>query len=206
MVANIVASSLNTAGQNENVWVRRATLAHEIGHLLYDPDDRLERVRVDTYAINGVNPQTKSTDYVEQRANAFAIAFLAPLDAVRKVAPTPVSGEGISKVMAHFGLSLTSARFHVSNAHHRQYDVPPSYDIPDTKPGDEWSGSENFTADYFPISNTPMQRRGQFAGVVAAAYQSGLISEYTASAYLDCEVEEFLDKLPVIFSIYPPVS
>ena len=92
---------LNTVGQNQNVWVRRATLAHEVGHLLYDPEDRLEGIRVDTYETNDVNPESGSTDYVEQRANAFAIAFLAPLGAVRRVAPTPISGESISKAMAH---------------------------------------------------------------------------------------------------------
>ena len=194
---------LNTIGQNENVWVRRATLAHEIGHLLYDPEDRLERIRVDTYEMNGVNPQGGSTDYVEQRANAFAIAFLAPLGAVRDTAPTPISGESVSKVMEYYGLSLTSAWFHVSNAHYRQYEMPSSYDIPNTRPGDEWEANENFTADYFPIGDTPIQRRGLFAGVVAAAYEDGLISEHTASAYLDCETNEFLDNLPVIRSIYP---
>ena len=40
---------LNTVGANSNIWIRRVTLAHELGHLLYDPDDRLERVRVDSY-------------------------------------------------------------------------------------------------------------------------------------------------------------
>ena len=194
---------LNTLGQNENVWIRRATLAHEIAHLLYDPEDRLDRIRVDTYDMNDVNPEGGSTDYVEQRANAFAIAFLAPLDAVRRMTPTPVSGESISEVMGHFGLSLTSARFHVSNAQFRQYDMPSTNDIPKTWPGDDWKAGEDFTADYFPISDTPMQRRGQFAGLVAAGYEYGLIGEQTASAYLHCDVENFLDKLEAIRSIYP---
>ena len=197
---------LNTFGQNENVWVRRATLAHEIGHLLYDPDDRLESVRVDTYEMNDVDPQRGSTDYVERRANAFAIALLAPLDAVRLRVRTPISGESISDVMRHFGLSLTSARFHVSNAHYRQYDMPSNYDVPATQPGDDWKASENFTADYFPIEDTPIQRRGQFAGVVAAAYEHGSIGEQTAAAYLGCGVKDFLDGLEPIRSIYPPAS
>ena len=197
---------LNTVGQNQNVWIRRATLAHEIGHLLYDPDNRLERIRVDTYEMNGANPQGGSTDYVEQRANAFAIAFLAPLDAVRRTARTPITGESISEVMRHFGLSLTSARFHVYNAHYRQYDMPSGDDIPETWPGDDWKASENFTADYFPIEHTPIQRRGQFAGVVAAAYEYGLISEQTAAAYLDCDVKDFQDGLGPIRSIYPQAS
>lgn len=81
---------LNVNGQNRDVWIRRATLAHGIGHLLYDPEDRLEKARVDSYAANDRDPENPSQDYVEQRANAFAIAFLAPIDAVRKMSRPPV--------------------------------------------------------------------------------------------------------------------
>ena len=71
------------------MWIRRATLAHELGHLLYDPDSRLQNVCVDSYIGSRKDPQTYESDFVEQRANAFAIAFLAPIDAVGKLAPTP---------------------------------------------------------------------------------------------------------------------
>ncbi len=40
---------LNTVGENENVWIRRSTLAHELGHLLFDPNTRLANLRVDSY-------------------------------------------------------------------------------------------------------------------------------------------------------------
>lgn len=193
---------LNTDGQNRNVWVRRATLAHEIGHLLYDSEEDLKRVRVDTYDANSADPEER-TDYVEQRANAFAIAFLAPLDAVRSTVPAPVSGDDVSKVMKHFGISLTSARFHISNAHYREYDMPPDKDIPYTRPGSDWEAVEIFTADYFPIESTPTQRRGRFAGLVVAGYKRGLLSEQTAAAYLGCEVEDFEDNLEDITDIYP---
>ena len=69
---------LNILGANENVWVRRATLSHELGHLLYDPSPRLEKLKIDSYEQGEIDPQMQNTDFVEQRANAFAIAFLAP--------------------------------------------------------------------------------------------------------------------------------
>ena len=198
---------LNVEGPNRNVWARRITLAHEIGHLLYDPDDRLERVRVDSYEGSNRNPEY-SEDYVEQRANAFAVAFLAPLDAVRDREPMPapgrpISGESISRVMRHFGMSLTSARFHLANAHYRQYDTPSNRDIPDTRPDDVWRAAEDFAVDYFRPEETPIQRRGRFAGLVATAYDSGLISDHTAAAYLHCEVLEFLDNREEIMDMYP---
>ena len=194
---------LNTVGQNQNVWVRRATLAHEVGHLLHDPEDRLEKTRVDSYDANNIDPEVYSTDYVEQRANAFAIAFLAPNDAVRRLAPTPISGESVSDVMRTFGISRTSAQFHVSNAWYRQFDMPSVYDIPETWPSYEQIAVEDFAADYFPIERAPIQRRGKFAGLVAAGYERKLISDHTAAAYLDCEVVEFHHALETIKGLYP---
>ena len=195
---------LNTIGQNENVWVRRATLAHEVGHLLYDPEDRLEKTTVDSYEANNKNPESYSTDYVEQRANAFAIAFLAPNEAVRELAPTPVSGESVADVMRTFGISRTSAQFHISNAWYRQFDMPSVYDIPETWPSDEQKVAENFSTDYL-IETTPIQRCGKFAGLVAAGYERKLISEHTAAAYLDCKVVEFHHALETIKNLYPIV-
>ena len=194
---------LNTVGQNQNVWVRRATLAHEVGHLLHDPEDRLEKARVDSYDVNGSNPESYSTDYVEQRANAFAIAFLAPNDAVRELAPTPISGESVSEVMRTFGISRTSAQFHIYNSWYRRFEMPSVYDIPETWPSDEQKAAEDFSSDYFPISHAPIQRRGRFAGLVAAGYERKLISDHTAAAYLSCEVAEFHHALEDIRNLYP---
>lgn len=192
---------LNTVGQNENVWVRRATLAHEVGHLLYDPEVSLEKARVDSYDANDMDPQSASTDYVEQRANAFAIALLAPNDAVQRMAPTPVSGESVSDVMQTFGISLTSAQFHVHNAWYRQFDMPSVYDIPETWPSDEQKAAEDFFTSYFH-KRAPIQRLGRFAGLVAAGYERKLISDHTAAAYLICDVAEFYNTLETIKSVY----
>ena len=180
---------LNTLGENENVWVRRATLAHEIGHLLYDPDEQLQRVRMDSYDGSQQDAQAYEPDYVEQRANAFAIALLAPNEAVRELAPTPVTEESVSNVMRVFGISHTAAKFHINNCLYRAYDVPDSIVAPD--PSDEQKADENFTADYFPISSTPEHRRGKFAGVTAAAYEENFISDHTGALYLECKPEDF---------------
>ena len=40
---------LNVEGANSNVWIRRATLAHELAHILFDPEEHLASVRVDRY-------------------------------------------------------------------------------------------------------------------------------------------------------------
>ena len=191
---------LNASGENENVWVRRATLAHELGHLLFDPNDRLRNACVDHYDQSQADPQSEVSDPVEQRANAFAIAFLAPLNQVREIASVPFSKEKVVEVMHRFGLSQTAARYHICNAHYRQYD-PPSFRINES-PNDELKAAENFTTDFFPIRNTPIQRRGRFAELVVKAFREGLISGHTSALYLRCTVDEFSSNVEALESTF----
>ena len=195
---------LNTIGENANVWVRRATLAHELGHILYDPTQELKELRVDSYTGTLANPEVSNGDYVEQRANAFAIAFLAPLESVRDMTPTPVEAEAIGKVMQTFGISYTAARYHVFNAHYRQDNLPEQAELPG--PTEEWLTAEDFTLDYFPVRSVSFQRRGRFAGLVTECYQSGMLSSYTAALYLGCSEEEFLENANAIQQFHPVLN
>ena len=180
---------LNSSGPNSNPLVCRATLAHEIEHLLFDPDVRLDNIRVDHYEGLEHNPEAIDVDYVEQRANAFAISFLAPGNAVRDLVDGPFDGTDIVKVGSRFGISVTAARFHLSNVYFKQFSEPHAQDISvDTQP---WRAAEDFDADYFPIATTPTCRRGRFAGLVVQACRSKLISIDTAASYLNCSVSEF---------------
>ena len=192
---------LNVSGDNQNIWVRRATLAHELGHLLYDPSSELKKVRVDLYQDNQQDAESHSTaDYVEQRANAFAIAFLAPIESVREMVTTPIHEEDVANVMSTFGISHTAARFHIGNCHYRNFDVPDG--SLNASPSDEQRAAEDFTIDYFPIPSTPDQRRGKFSGLVAAAYEREFISEHTAALYLHCKVDEFKSASKHVRSLF----
>ena len=191
---------LNTTGANKNPLVRRATLAHEVGHLLFDPDQRLESVRVDSYASLIANPeQTGPVDYVEQRANAFAISFLAPVDAVRSLLDPPLSEDDVTGVASMFGVSATAARFHVENAFYKNHPVP-SIDSSSIDTS-EWHFAEEFL--YFPVADAPIARWGRFAGLVVAAWKENLVSLSTAAAYLNCDDEEFLASAEHIESMHP---
>ena len=115
---------LNLKGDNENALVRRATIAHEIAHLLFDPEEYLNKVRVDTYKGLESDPSripfvANNENYrVEQRANSFAISFLAPMDKVRDMAQPPFPAEDVSRVVSEYGISVTAASYHVVNASH----------------------------------------------------------------------------------------
>lgn len=194
---------INTAGPNTNVWVRRATLAHEIGHILFDPEDRLSPVRVDPYEQLDRNAEGgQFPDEVEQRANAFAIELLAPREAVKRLAPdvASVSAAQVASVMSAFGIGRAAARYHVENAWWRQAVVPPESAI-SAQPTDEQRAAENFALDYFPIDNVPDQRRGRFAVLTAEAVDAGLITPDTAAQYLRCTEASVVGALGALLEL-----
>ncbi len=193
---------LNTAGKNSSVFVRRSTLAHELGHLLFDPAQDMRNIRVDLYDQNDLDPETGTVgDYVEQRANAFAITFLAPPATVRDLVKTPITPEGVTSVMQTFGISVTAARYHIRNSYYRQYDVPD--DPPHIEANQHWLAAEDYALDFFKPAEVPYNRRGRFAGLVAACFQRGLISADTAALYLDCTVDAFEDNVTIIRELHP---
>lgn len=178
---------INEEGSNKNVWVRRMTLCHELGHLLWDPDEKLESVRVDAYEEVEQNERTVKRDPAEIRANAFAIAFLVPPNAVARIArslSSPV--EAIVTVMQKYGISATAARNHVGNS--TGQNLPIDLQIPRIDPDQSWEVAENLTVDYFPITETPLSRRGLFAWYVAKLHASKAISLDTAATYLKAPV------------------
>lgn len=191
---------VNTAGYNRNVWTRRFTVAHELGHMLWDPTESLRLVRVDPYDHLEREP-SGLPDYVEARANAFAIEFLAPGSAVEdeyRRYPTPASG--LQQVMLEFGVSFTAAKHHVRNL----LGIGPgvSFDNVSAEPTDEWKGRESFTDDYFPLA-TPQSRKGEFAGLVVAAEREGVISEDTAASYLKVDVTDYVNARDIVQEIFP---
>ena len=192
---------LNITGRNEDVWIRRTTLAHELGHLLYDPEERLSSVRVDRYdqIERDARREDELPDQVEQRANAFAVEFLAPREAVKEVVPNPsfASAASIEQVMLKFGIGRAAARFHVGNTWWGQAELPAESTIQAT-PTDDQKAAEDFTLSYFQPMVTPDQRRGRFATLAAEAVDAGLITEDTAAQYLVCSVSELQDALPFL--------
>ena len=195
---------LNVAGANSDVWIRRATLAHELAHILFDPDEKLSNVRVDRYdevACDAEQP-TLSIDEVEQRANAFAVEFLAPTEAVKSLVPSPaqLNATDIKNVMSRFGIGLAAALFHVGNAWKRKTELPPESAI-SAVPTDEQREVESLTLNHFQPENVPEQRRGRFALLTAEAVDAGLITLDTGGQYLACSEDELSAAQPFLREI-----
>ena len=181
--------AINEAGMNINVWVRRMTLCHEIGHLLWDPDERLNKLNVDEYS--GIDPTDVDgkKDIVEIRANAFAIAFLAPPSAVKNIVKEVLDPfTAVCRVMTTFGISGTAAKYHVQNVADLDTSSVVTSKLP--PPSDDWTTAENLSIDYFPIKETPITRRGKFAWYVAKLYMERSITDDTVASYLHCDTQE----------------
>lgn len=200
---------LNTKGPNDNPLVRRATLAHELGHLLYDPNPELDDAHVDSYMELDIDPQRSRSasseaaarvDRVEQRANAFAISFLAPVEAVRDSVEVPIGEQHVVDTVLKFGISVTAARFHIRNAYYGNFEVP-DLDMLSVS-GEDWRGVEDFAIGYFRPIETPITRRGRFAGLVVHAWKRNLLSVETASRYLNCSEDALTSDADGIEAMY----
>ncbi len=193
---------INERGMNSNVWVRRMTLCHEVGHLLWDSDARLAKLKVDEYSdVEGVvDPKA---DAVEVRANAFAVAFLAPLRGVLKIAEQCHGNalQTVSTVMSVYGISAATARHHVFNVTHIDTANLHASQLP--TPSEDWVAQEDLSIGYFPIKTTPITRRGKFAWFVARSYADGKLSADSAASYLMCEKQEVVDHLQTILEMWP---
>jgi Zn-dependent peptidase ImmA (M78 family)/transcriptional regulator with XRE-family HTH domain len=189
---------VNVGGQNQNVFIRRATLAHEIEHLLYDPAQQLNRLRVDQFDELERQP-FEVPDRVEQRANAFAVEFLAPQLAAVEL----FKAEGLGSVINTFGVSFTVARYQVWNGMDRSIPLE-SLTAPRTRPADHWVGAEQYTADYHPLGSS-VARCGRFSGVVVRAAQEQLISWDTAAEYLQTSASEAEASVGAMQELFPGV-
>ena len=110
---------LNSAGLNSDLWERRTTLAHQAAHILFDPEDSLDKVHLDSYDANEIDPKGPcSSDTSELRAVAFVNALLVPPDELRKrvqLAPWPADyPEGIKEsIDVRTARMLTGPRGHI---------------------------------------------------------------------------------------------
>jgi Zn-dependent peptidase ImmA (M78 family)/DNA-binding XRE family transcriptional regulator len=182
---------VNTVGLNENVWVRRTTAAHELCHFLWDSDENLDRLRVDSYDVLEKGFHTPPADRIEQRANAFAVEFLAPRRGiVRLVRSVATRDEALSLVSQHYGISVSAASYHLDNANHGN---PALYGEArlSVQPSDEWWAAEDFGLDFFPMPSSPYARRGRFAQLVARAVDRGRLTPDSGALLLAVPLEEF---------------
>ena len=197
---------INTAGKNENVWVRRSTYAHELCHLLWDPGEVLTNLRVDDYDAMERTPE-KEADPVEQRANAFSAELIAPqvaaLSCYRQSDGSP--SDRMQAVLDEFSVSFWAGRYQVWNASRRSIPFE-ELTVTNYLPSGDAAGRESYTSDFFPLPLTPQSRRGRFSAVVVLAAEEGLVSWQTAAEYLLASEDEVRSVAAEIRDLFPDVT
>ena len=103
----------NTKGENSRPQVRRFTLAHELAHVVSDPDEYYVSASVGSHAgaTGGGKPGKGNRDLPEMRANSFAASFLAPDDEVLAAIDGIDKHEWIDKIGVEFDVSGSVARW-----------------------------------------------------------------------------------------------
>jgi Zn-dependent peptidase ImmA (M78 family)/transcriptional regulator with XRE-family HTH domain len=193
---------LNLGGRNRHVYVRRATIAHELAHLLYDPSPRLKELRVDDY--DDLEKYAEQiTDPVEQRANAFAAEFLAPQHAALRCYDT-AAVDGVGAVMDMFGVSYTVARYQIWNASSRRLSLR-ELTTQRVRPEPAFEAMEAYTVDYHPLRQVPTPRAGRFSAIVLRAAEERVISMQTAAEYLNSAEDDLRASASAVRELFPAV-
>lgn len=195
----------NVNGRNENPLIRRITIAHELAHLLWDPDEHLQSVNVSLYD-NIDTLYGNDSHFIEQRANAFAVEFLMPSRYIESRKNSENLIDYIRRIMVTYGTSFTSTKYHLYRNHKITNEELQSLESSTTKvqteASDDWKAQEDFTLDYFPIPSTPINKRGFFAYWVCKALKAKLITEDSASSFLECskdDIQQQSETIPDLF-------
>ena len=195
----------NINGKNENPLIRRITIAHELAHLLWDSDEHLQSVNVSLYD-NFDTLYNNDIYFIEQRANAFAVEFLMPSMYIENKKNNEKLIDYIRRIMVTYGTSFTSTKYHLYRNHKitskdLQF-LEKSPERVQTEASDEWKAKEDFTLDYFPITSTPINKRGFFAYWVCKALKAQLITEDSASNFLDCSKDDIIQQSETILNLF----
>lgn len=149
-----------------NTWIKRIALAHEIGHLLWDSDEKLVEIVIDKVeTIEDI----ASKDYIEQRANAFAVEFLAPQKGIDEYCKREnIDAGDVSKVLSQYGISFSACKYQYWNTVERTIDKSDIH-ASRIEPEADWDGRERFAVDYYPVDQVPISCRGLFSKIVIEA-------------------------------------
>jgi Zn-dependent peptidase ImmA (M78 family)/transcriptional regulator with XRE-family HTH domain len=191
---------LNSSGDNgKNNFIRRMTLAHELGHLLWDDEQNLDNYLIDNYVElekfgSEYEPEYSRSYYIEARANAFAAEFLAPQSAVKKLYSKTRT---VRSVMEHFGIGFTCAKYQIWNALDRNISID-RLTTEDVMSTDEWDIAENYSVAFMWDESIRDSRRGNFAKLVVDCEQKELITADSAACYLGCSIEIYNKQKSII--------
>lgn len=172
-------------------WHTRMTLAHELGHLLFDHLRRGVAV-MHSPSVLGAQPPLAGFEDIERGANAFAACFLAPAHLVRRCvgALAPDSEDAVIEVGRRFGVGRTVAINRLQHVFRLSDEV---------RVGMERRPIHRYDAlgrEDVPREDEVGLRRGVFRRRVVEALALGMIPRDRAWSLLGLSPSESLDEAP----------
>lgn len=187
--------AINVNGINSNVWTRRMTVAHELGHLLWDPSADLKHLRVNLYT--DLEKDARSlTDQAEMRVNAFAAEFLAPKAVVVQLYyQYGANRSAVSRIAEEYGISVKALSWQLHNGSDGKIQQSRVSALPGTRPSERWQADENRRSDFFVFNRTPISRTGRFVQICLRALDANLLSLETLADHLHVAPQTLAGRL-----------
>gem|GEM_PF-1493746 len=187
---------LNLVGKNENPFVRRFSLAHELAHLLFHRD------RMQPFgSLSGFKYDANLA--IEQEANGFAIRFLCPESELRTLAKLDAHG-AVRELGKKWGVSRDAAHLYLKK--NTSLEVPSIDQMPSPSMSvlDVWSEAERVPGTIFPLVDVPSERRTDVADYAGKAYSEGRISRDAFARLLGVTPEHDLERVLDYLSLDAP--
>ena len=183
---------MNRADVYQDAWTCRVNLARGLGHLLVDSVPGHSKAWV--FRDLRESGAHRAGNLVEESADAFALAFLAPMGAIKARVTPPFDGDDVVNVMRHFGMTEVAARLRINSCHAHEFEVP-SAGV-DVQPSVRDTEREQFFLHFEAPCAVKPSRRGRFMKVVLDCHEQALISDDSVAFYLGCSVDDITGSRP----------
>ncbi len=165
---------LNLQGKNTHGLVRRFSIAHEVGHVLFD------RPGLGAFGVACRVDPGRGLD-IESRANAFAMRLLLPSAQIKNLGTEILQPAIFREVMEKWGVHFSALRLYVEKAlslsrEEAQHAIP---EIDRSCPT-RWSEAEELPEERRGLKQVPIHRRGALARLVLELVRKDQISHARA--------------------------
>lgn len=169
---SVIVLNLSVSSKNSHHLARRFTLAHEIGHALFD-----RPANGSAYGVACAVSQERKLGE-EMRANAFAMRLLLPERELKKLGNSIFEPVVFRRVMAEWGVHFAALRLYTQKLHDLSADeakrrVP----VVDASSPLRWREAETLPCEQTPelTSEVPLHRREPLMALAFDAYENAAI-------------------------------
>ncbi|AFE06703.1 transcriptional regulator [Corallococcus coralloides DSM 2259] len=180
---------LNLQGKNTHPLVRRFSIAHEVGHVLFD------RPGMGAFGVACKVDPGRGLD-IESRANAFAMRLLLPHTQITQLSSEILKPAIFRKTMEMWGVHFSALQLYAEKvlnlsrdeAKHRLPDV-------DRSSPNQWAMAEELAEERRGLGQVPVPRRGALARLVLNLVRKDQISHARARELLSINGVASIEEL-----------